>query len=106
MCYGQASIYWGREMGKGQAKGKGQARRKDNVKRNDQVKVKTKGQRWESSQGGDDWGTKGGIHEKYPPLMIRLREQEARKDVSPACSMQSKRYETAFRFVWSYKLGV
>ena len=78
-------------MEKGQAKGKGQARRKDNVKRNDQVKVKTKGQRREPSQGGgDDWGTKGSIHEKYPPLMIRSREQEARKDVSPACSMQSK----------------
>lgn len=41
-------------------------------------------------RGGDDWGTKGSIHEKYPPLMIRSREQEARKDVSPACSMQSK----------------
>lgn len=38
--------------------------------------------------------------------MIKLREPGARKDVSTACSMQSKRYETAFRFVWSYKLGV
>lgn len=100
MCYGQASICWGREIGKGQAK------RKDNVKRNDQVKVKTKGSTVGPSQGGGDWGTKGGIHEKYPPLMIKLREPGARKDVSTACSMQSKRYETAFRFVWSYKLGV
>jgi hypothetical protein len=64
-----------------------------------------KGQRWGHRRGGD-WGTKGGIHEKYPPLMIKLREPGARKDVSTACSMQSKRYETAFRFVWSYKLGV